>query len=229
MRYLLHLALCLPALAQAPSGEELLTAADKFRHPWPNFSVELVVKSRKGEQKWKVRAREDGDARVEGLSEKEKGRTVLVKGDDLWLLVPNAKRPLKVSPQQRLLGPASGGDIARTRFRIDYTVESVKADTREGRPVWVLDLKAKRPALTFQRARLSMDQAETKPVAADFLYISGKLAKTVLFHGGAQASGRTVLQSMDVVDPGGEKAEIRFSAWTPGAHDPALFELPVVK
>lgn len=229
MRPAVFFPLALTLAAQTPSGEDLVAAADRLRHPWPNFSVELQVKSRKGEQRWKVRAREDGDAYVEGLSEKEKGRAVLVKGDDLWLLVPNAKRPLKVSPQQRLLGPASGGDIARTRFRTDYSVEGVKADTYEAHAVWVLELKAKRPALTFQRARLFMDQAEVKPVAAEFLYTSGKLAKTVRFFGGGQAAGRAVLKRMEVIDPGGERAEILFSGWMPGAHDPALFELPSIK
>jgi outer membrane lipoprotein-sorting protein len=220
----------LPLLAQAlPHGEDLLAAADRLRHPFPSFSVDVTLKDRKGEQHWRVRARENGDARVEGLSEKEKGRAVLVKGDDLWLLLPNTKRPLKVSPQQRLLGPASGGDLARTRFKDDYAVESLRADAIEGREVWLLDLKAKRPALTFQRARLTVDRADHAPLRAEFLFASGKVAKTVRFIPGGQAGSHPALRAMDITDPDGATATISFSNWIQGTHDDALFELPATK
>ncbi|HJV22334.1 MAG TPA: hypothetical protein VJ570_06545, partial [Holophagaceae bacterium] len=114
MRRLLPLVAGLSLLGQSPVAEDLLSAADRHRHPWGAFQVVIALKVGREEQKWRVHARDNGDARVDGVSEKEKDRSVLVLGDDMWLLLPNAKRPVKVSPQQRLLGPASGGDIART-------------------------------------------------------------------------------------------------------------------
>jgi outer membrane lipoprotein-sorting protein len=218
-----------PPVPAAPNAEELLTAADRLRHPFPNFTVDMAVAMGGCEQRWRVRVRENGDARVEGRSEKEQGRTILTKGDEVWLILPGAKRPLKVSPQQRLLGPASGGDLARTRFRDDYAVASLHQDALDGRPVWRLELKAKRPALTFQRATLIMDAATRHPLRADFLFSSGKIAKTAVYLPGAQAAGRAVLRGMEIRDPRGPTAAISFSGWTQGPHDPALFDLPEAK
>lgn len=215
--------------AAAPNAEALLAAADRLRHPFPSFTVDMTVAMGGSEQRWRVRVRENGDARVEGLSEKEKGRAILTKGDEVWLILPAAKRPLKVSPQQRLLGPASGGDLARTRFRDDYAVESLRQDTLDGRTVWRLELKAKRPSLTFQRASLAMDAGTRLPLRADFLFSSGKIAKTAVYLSGALAAGREVLRGMEIRDPRGASATISFAGWTQGAHDPALFELPVPK
>ena len=60
----------------------------------------------------------------------------------------------RMTPQQRLLGPAAGGDVARTRFRKDYTVQEVTEETLGDRPCWRLDLTARSPALSARTVRL---------------------------------------------------------------------------
>jgi hypothetical protein len=199
---------------------------DKLRHPWPAFSVQVEIVDGRRSQAWRVRARENGDARVEGVSEKEKGRAVLVLGDQMWLLLPNAKKPVAVSPAQRLLGPAAGGDIARTRFAEDYAVKTLGTGTLEGQAVWLLDLEARRKSITHRTARLAVSKDEGRPLQADFFLASGKAARTVKFGPVGSAAGKKVLTSMTVFEPRGGSAEIRFSAWTPGAADPKAFELP---
>jgi len=213
----------IPSLSQA---EELLARVDRLRHPWPAFTVELTVASGRAAQRWRVAARANGDARLDGLSDKEKGRAVLMRGDEMWLLLPGTKHPLKVTPQQRLLGPAAGGDVARTRFREDYRVEDVTGDTREGRPCWRLDLAARRPALSARTVRLWVAREGGMPVMATFHLASGKLARTARFDPPAQASGRPVLSRMELTEPDGSAATLSFSHWHPGTLDAALFELP---
>lgn len=213
-----------PLLAQ--SGEQLLASVDKLRHPWPAFAVEVEIAGGGRSQRWRVRARENGDARVDGLSEKEKGRAVLVLGDQMWLLLPNAKRPVQVSPAQRLLGPAAGGDIARTRFAEDYAVKTLGHGNLDGQAVWLLDLEAKRKSLTHRTARLAVAKADGRPLQADFFLASGKAARTVKFAAPGMASGKRVLTVMTVFEPGGGSAEIRFSGWAPGGVEAALFQLP---
>ncbi|HJW33632.1 MAG TPA: outer membrane lipoprotein-sorting protein [Holophagaceae bacterium] len=208
-----------------PGAEELLTAADRHRHPWASFQVEIGLKVTREEQRWRVHSRENGDARVDGLSEKEKGRSVLVLGDDMWLLLPNTKRPVRVSPQQRLLGPASGGDIARTRFQEDYSAEVTGEETVEGESCHRLELKARRPAVAFQKATLWVAKVGRRPVKAEFRMASGKLARTVRFKEGGVVQGRPVLRSMEVEGSGG-KVELRFEKWAPEGVDPAMFKLP---
>lgn len=225
------LLLCTASLAaqglEAARAEEILARVDRFRHPWPAFTVELTVATEKGSQRWRVAAREDGDARLDGLSDKEKGRSVLLKGDDMWLLLPGTKRPLKVTPQQRLLGPAAGGDVARTRFQKDYRVEEMAEEAFEGRPCWRLDLVARRPALSARTVRLWVARNDGAPLRAEFHLASGKLARRADFDPAVTAGGRSVLRALVLTEPDGSKATLTFAHWHPDGVDPAWFELPV--
>lgn len=221
------LVLLLAALPlQAQSGEEILARVDRLRHPWPVFSVELEVKDARTAQRWRVSARENGDARLDGLSDREQGRAVLMLGEQMWLLLPGAKRPVRVTPQQRLLGPAAGGDVARTRFRQDYTVAEKREETLDDRACWRLELAARTPALSARTVRLWVTRDRLLPVQAEFRLASGKLARTALFGPPAQAHGQPVLSWMELVESGGAKVGLRFSGWAKGGVDEALFELP---
>ena len=227
MRILSLLLCCAPLIAQ--SSDDLLLQVDKLRHPWPSFSVEIELKSAKASQRWKVMARDNGDARVEGLSKKEKGRAVLVLGDAMWLLLPGTKRPIKVTPQQRLLGPAAGGDIARTRFAEDYSLKEKGDDVLDGVACWRLTLAAKRPSTSFRTASLWVAKNGSRPLKAEFFLPSGKLAKTAIFGAPQSQRGASVLVRMDLMEPKGASAELHFDHWAPAAVDPKLFELPIEK
>jgi outer membrane lipoprotein-sorting protein len=210
----------------AQSGEEILARVDRLRHPWPTFTVDLAMKAPPAVQRWRVSARENGDARLDGLSEREKGRAVLLRGDEMWLLLPGAKRPVKVSPQQRLMGPAAGGDVARTRFREDYGVREVAEEPLEGRPCWRLELAAKRPALSARQVVLWVAKEGLMPLRAEFRLASGRLARTARFGPPVQAHGRPVLSRLEIEEAGGAKAELVFGNWTPGGVAPGAFDLP---
>ncbi len=224
------LLLCAASLAaqgpEAARAEEILARVDRYRHPWPAFTVELTVAAGKATQRWRVAAREDGDARLDGLSEREKGRAVLLRGDDMWLILPGAKHPLKVTPQQRLLGPAAGGDVARTRFREDYRVEGLAEEAFEGRPCWRLDLVARRPVLSARTVRLWVARNDGAPLRAEFHLASGKLARTADFDPPVTTQGRAVLRGLELTEPDGSKATLTFARWHPGGVDPAWFDLP---
>jgi hypothetical protein len=214
----------LPLLAQ--SGEEILARVDRLRHPWPVFTVELTVKIPRAAQRWKVSARENGDARLDGLSDKEKGRAVLLRGDEMWLLLPGTKRPVKVSPQQRMMGPAAGGDVARTRFREDYNVQTVAEEPLDGRACWRLELEAKRPAISARQVVLWVAKEGSLPLKAEFRLASGRLARTARFGPPVQAHGQPVLWRMEIEEAGGGAVELAFGNWTRGGVAPGAFELP---
>ncbi len=224
MRPWVLLLAALPALAQ--SGEELLARVDRLRHPWPAFTVELEVKDAATAQRWKVSARENGDARLDGLSDKEQGRSVLMLGDQMWLLVPGSKRALRVTPQQRLLGPAAGGDVARTRFLQDYTVEGKAEDDLDGRPCWRLELAARTPGLSARRVLLWVAREPVVPLKAEFHLASGKVARTATFGPPVQALGQAVLSRMELLEPSGARVELRFSGWARGGVPASRFQLP---
>lgn len=229
MRRLLLLACATPLVAQAPGlaqAEAILARVDRMRHPWPAFTVELTLDAGRATQRWRVAARENGDVRLDGLSDREKGRAILQTGDDLWLLLPGTRRPIRVTPQQRLMGPAAGGDIARTRFHQDYRAVALAEEALDGRPAWRLDLEARRPALSARTVRLWVDRATGAPIQAEFRLASGKLARTARFGPPVQAAGRTVLERMEVLEPDGAKATLTFDHWRPGGVEAAWFVLP---
>ena len=213
------------AVLGAQSSDELLRRIDRFRYPWPAFTVDVGIQDGKTQQAWRVLVRENGDARVEGLSDKEKGRTVLLLGDQMWLLLPTAKHPVKVSPQQRLMGPAAGGDIARFRFAGDYRVLAEKEDTLDGAPARRLDLQAEAKNLSYQRASLWLN-AERQPLRAEYYYASGKLARTAAFGPVEPEHGAQVLRSLDLEEPSGRKVKLTFTRWRPATPDEHAFQLP---
>jgi hypothetical protein len=188
--------------------------------------MELTVAAPGSSQRWKVSARDNGDARLDGLSAKEKGRAVLLKGDQMWLLLPGSKRPVKVTPQQRMMGPAAGGDVARTRFREDYSVQTLAEESLEGQSCWRLELMAKHPSVSARQVVLWVAREGSLPLKAEFRLASGKLARTARFGPSIQAHGQPVLSRMSIEEPSGAKAELVFENWNRGGVDPALFEIP---
>jgi hypothetical protein len=219
-------AACLAAgVLTAQTPDEVLKRVDHYRYPWPSFAMEVTLQDGKVRQQWRVQVRENGDARVEGLSEKERGRVVLLLQDQMWLLLPNAKRPVKVSPQQRLLGPAAGGDVARFRFAGDYALTDEQEETVDGLMARRLALQATRKNLSYQKALLWLS-ADGQPLRSEFFYASGKLARTTRFGPVVSERGVQVLSGLELEEPNGRKVKLGFAHWKPAQFEERLFQLP---
>ena len=200
---------------------------DRYRYPWSSFSVDVTLQDGKTEQQWRVLVRENGDARVEGLSEKEQGRTVLLLKEQMWLLLPNAKRPVKVSPQQRLLGPAAGGDVARFRFSGDYHPDRRELkNSSMALPARRLELQASAKKPELPEGRAVAQRGWRSPSRRTSIYASGKLARTAHFGAIVTERGVPVLSSLDLEEPNGRKVRLGFSHWKPAQAEDALFQLP---
>lgn len=132
---------------------------------------------------------------------KNSGRKILTVGDRMWLLVPGASRPLPVTANQRLVGGASMGDVARLRFAEDFTA-TVRPGTEiaEGRACRVLDLQAKSPRAAYPKVVLWYDAAARLPVRVLFFLPSGKEAKEIVFEKFGNAYGKTIVKSMAIRD-----------------------------
>ena len=101
----------------------------------------------------------------------EKGKVMLMLRDAMWIYMPSASRPIRISPLQRLMGQASNGDVARTNFTVDYQ----PAGMAEEADAWVIELAAKDPAVAFNRVGLWVDRKSLEPRRAEFYVVSGKL------------------------------------------------------
>jgi len=192
--------------ATPPDVQKWLERADATR----NAFDEAVISARATEvADGKVTGSADFDIYTKGRDRgvvvfrggKNDGRKILTSGDHMWLIVPGAKNPLPITPNQRLMGGAAIGDVARLRFSEDFNAtlrpETERVDSRVCR---VLDLAAKSAGAPFPRAVLWLDAAETLPARVLFSLPSGKAAKEVTFTKFSRLSGRTVVSEMEIRD-----------------------------
>ena len=196
-----------PAPAQPTTDlMSLLAAVDATR----NAFDEAIISARATQV---VDGREKGSAnfdiyvkgREKGLivfrGGKNSGRKVLTNGERMWLLVPGSRNPVPITANQRLLGGASFGDVARLRFSEDYVAkDSDRTETASGRTCRVLELTAKSPKVTYPRVVLSADERERVPCRVRFFLSSGKEARSVTFTKFRREAGKTVVSEMEVRD-----------------------------
>lgn len=221
-----HLLLAAGLTLAAQSTSDILKAVDASRHPWESYQVEVLLEFKGQSQRWKVTLAENRDVRVEGLSKKELGRTVLVLGQDMWLLLPTTKRPMRVTPQQRLLGPAAGGDLAHSSFAEDFEIVAREEAKLDGQPCIRLELAARKLTSSYRTAQLWVSDRDHHPLKAEYRLASGKLARTVTFESALGTKGKRVLNRMIIEEPNGWKSNLLFDGWTPTRPDPELFKLP---
>lgn len=222
-------ALLLPAFVSAaqPDAAALLAKVDRLRQPWPAFSADLALVEQGRETRWRLSVASDGDTRLDGLTAKEKGRAVLMKGERMWLLTPGSKRAIPVTPQQRLVGSAAGGDLARLKLAGDFEPAGIQEATLDGEPCWRIELAARRPSVPYRRAVLWVRKEGELPRAVDFYFASGKLAQTVRFAPPVRMEGRPFIAGLTLGDPKHPaRAAMRLSAVAVGEPDPARFEPP---
>jgi hypothetical protein len=119
----------------------------------------------------------------------------------MWLMVPGASRALPITPNQRLLGGASIGDVARVEFAKDYTgVARPGTETIGGKPCRVVDLTAKSDKAPYSHVVLWFDAAARLPCRLLFSLPSGKPAKDVMFVKFRRSGGQAFVAEMEVRD-----------------------------
>jgi hypothetical protein len=180
----------LPAISASvhgaePSIKEILQHADRARG-----NLEGIV--------WdiSITTNEDGTPETRGLNVKVKGdntlahytsppavndRMVLMVDRNMWFIRSGLKKPVSISPRQKLIGDAANGDIASTNYAEDYSSLLSGDETIKGEACYVLDLKAAGKNVTYDRIRYWVSKERLVGVKADFYTISGKLFKTADF------------------------------------------------
>ena len=108
----------------------------------------------------------------------EKGRRVLRRGDDMWMYIPNVKRPSRISAKQDLMGgDFNNVDILRVNLGSDYTSELV--ETQDG--VWILLLTAKNTSLAYHQIKAHIAVDTYYPILYEYYTLNGKLIKLLEF------------------------------------------------
>jgi hypothetical protein len=132
---------------------------------------------------------------------KNDGRKALTVGDKMWLLVPGAEHPVPITANQRLMGGASFGDVARIRFADDFT-----ATARPGIERWGARLPRARPDRGLDEGGLSEGDAVARCVGraaaaqARLLPALRKAAREVRFTKFRKVQGRNAVAEMEIQD-----------------------------
>lgn len=123
------------------------------------------------------------------LDPAERGKYLLRLGDDLWLLAPGTKKPVKISPTQRIYGAATIDVLLGMRLAETYRIAGVRTEPSAGGPIAVFDLRALADAQTFTSVEYRVQTASSHPLSALYRLHSGREALRVEFVDWA-ASGR---------------------------------------
>lgn len=188
MKALFLLALALPCYAASPSPDELLQSSDRARgaaRSLKGLTWQSEVSSKENGEESKVTYEvkvlgNDALARVTAPA-RQKGELVLFNDRTLWFFKPGLKKPVNVSPRQKLMGQAANGDIASTQYARDYEATSAGEDGAGGEPAWKLELKAKAKNVTYDRIRYWVSKKERVALKAEFLTLAGEPFKVAEF------------------------------------------------
>jgi len=113
-----------------------------------------------------------------------KGSKILQSERNMWISKPGLKKPVAISPRQRLTGQAAIGDIAATNYARDYSATYLRDETVGDEPCHVLELTAVNRQTTYDRIVYWVSARRGVALRADFLSLSGKRLKSAEFEYG---------------------------------------------
>jgi len=187
------------------NAEELLKKSDSYRNGWPSYVLRVKITNFEAdksdeERLYEVSQKGSDKTYVEFMSPRDKGRHLLMLGDDMWIYLPDTSRPVRITPLERLSGDASNGDVARTNYAIDYSAVYLRTEKLGKEDCYVLELAAKRKGATYQRILYWLRIQDARPVRAEFYLTSGKHIKSATFDEFASSGGRMLLRKLTLYD-----------------------------
>jgi outer membrane lipoprotein-sorting protein len=195
----------LVAHAASPDAEALLKRSDTYRNGWPSYVVHVKItnyESGKSDEEalYEVSQKGADKTYVEFMSPRDKGRHLLMLGDDMWIYLPDTSRPIRITPLERLSGDASNGDVARTNYAVDYSPVYLRTEKVGTEQCYVLELTAKRKGSTYRRILYWLRVQDARPVKGEFYLTSGKHIKSATFDQYLDIGGRALLHRLTLYD-----------------------------
>lgn len=186
-----------PGFGQAESAQEILAATDKIRNPGVPFRLtNTIVEYRGGQPQNRlgliVYAKEDkGSGQFRNLVRfvdppADAGKLILSSGAVMWFYDPAAKATVRISPQQRLIGQASNGDVLTVNLNTDYTAklageEVIQDASRQEHACWHLDMTASNETAIYNRCEMWVEKATNRPIKGKFYSDSNRLLKVAYY------------------------------------------------
>ncbi|AVF92829.1 outer membrane lipoprotein-sorting protein [Vibrio diabolicus] len=187
---------------------QLIEKADSYRLQDDSSKVVSLVRLYQDQELDKTRlyhvyTRPNRESLVVFKSAVEAGQKMLMMGDNYWLQMPKSRRPIRITPMQKLLGEASIGDISTLTWSQDYQGEWKATETvsvnGESVVAYHLALTAKTKGASYQKIDLWLSEQDAFPIKADLYLRSGKLAKQAQY-GRATNRGEDYVSEMTLLD-----------------------------
>ena len=184
-------------MAATPSADEILVASDAIRNPGQSFSVAITLTEFQAGKQVDTSSlisysrTQPASGQFASLIRfvapaRDSGKLMLKNGNDMWFYDAVSKASVRLSPQQRLLGQASNGDVATVNLAKDYRAtlvgqEDVQDGERRTRKAHKLALTAASPDVTYATIEMWVDAENNRPIKARFFAESSRLLKTAYY------------------------------------------------
>ncbi len=191
--------------SQPDPSANILERIDAYRVPYEAFIIRTRITTYKNDRVtenavFDVYIQGDDRSLVIQKAGKNRDMKLLYVDEMLWVHLPSSRRPIRITPIQRLMGQASNGDVAMVSYGDDYTYESVGTEQIAGVDCLKLLLMAQSSSATYNKIHLYVRAYDYRPVKADFYLISGKHFKTAVYDAYFDVEGQEILQRMTIFD-----------------------------
>jgi outer membrane lipoprotein-sorting protein len=127
MRKILFWGICFLSIAlldvsYAMTPQEILERVDQIRAPAQTFVFRLKVtvnqEDKDSQAEFLVKVKDAKKSLVIYKSPPaNRGRVLLLVENNMWIYIPGTRNPLRISPQQQIMGRVSNADAARVVFQ----------------------------------------------------------------------------------------------------------------
>jgi len=173
------------AFSQDLTPKAILVRADEARGNLEGIKWELQIISvesgRKQDRELEVKSRGTEFFAILKAPPKVRGQILLNVDRNMWFASPSIRKPVPVSPRQRLVGGASYGDIASTNYAEDYDAAPLDDELVNGERCYVFELKANKKDVTYDRIKYWVSKERLVGVQAEYFTVSGKKFKSAIF------------------------------------------------
>jgi outer membrane lipoprotein-sorting protein len=109
---------------------------------------------------------------------RDKGKKILLNGDNLWMYMPDVSRPIRLSRKQAFMGSTfSNEDLADSGWADNYSAEI----TQQKGDMILLALSAKKNDVAYAKIEMWIDDTTKVPTEAVYFGLSGKAIKKMIF------------------------------------------------
>lgn len=192
-----NLACSLCVSAGMPNANELVVKSDKIRNPDKSFRMKTALieyRNNKETQKMLFSVYSKPNLKTGEYNtlikflepSKDYGKLMLKDGANIWFFDPLSKSTARISPQQRLMGQTSNGDVMTINFSNDYAASIVKEENitsadKKKIDCYMLELTAKDNAANYFRIEYWLAKDDANPVKANFYSASNRLTKIIFY------------------------------------------------